>query len=725
MKPPLQRITGVVLLVVILMLAVAPMIHMVSAESPMARTDAGDMSGFERVAENDRLVLYLERGDSQLVIEDKRSGRRWYTNPLQEDEKARFSGDFKRHVDGPFLVRWVRAEALTTLVLASALWDGEAETQRTYEMIDDGFRGVYALTTLGISVTVEYRVRDDYLEVTIPEDGVQDTDENMLVSVELLPFLGTAPEDQEEGFLLMPDGSGALLEFGKTTTGVGRSLSKDVYGPHYYEFAKSASEPMTLPIIGISHGHDGFLAVATDGDGETKVNVYPPGSRGPRYSASLEAVYRTRTRLPKIRMKSIQIYQDWRLGGARAVRYYFVTGEDVSYVEMAQRYREHLLADTGPLRAAPPEPRLKLRLFCGVPKQYWFGDRLITTTTFEQAEVIIGELVERGITDIDLTLVGWNRWGYDGAAPKRLPIDRRLGGSKGLQALVTQAHQYGMRVFLDDDYLKAFSEHGGFSARRDSIRQPSGIPNHDPDTDMYLLSPIVALERYAQPDIADFENLGMDGLELRLVGDVLLSDANERYPLTRDKFADTYWQLADLVRDRLGYVAVQGGNGYVLGMADVVLDAPLESSRYNIATAEVPFWPLVAHGLVAYSGAPFNLSSKPAFDLLRQIEYGALPRFELTYDSPEDLERTAYNHLFTSEYVEWLDTVEAHYRIMQEMGAVVALQMTGHACVGENLYRTLYADGTSVFVNYGTAPQTYQGTTVDAQSYAIVKGDSR
>ena len=45
--------------------------------------------------------------------------------------------------------------------------------------------------------------------------------------------------------------------------------------------------------------------------------------------------------------------------------------------------------------------------------------------------------------------------------------------------------------------------------------------------------------------------------------------------------------------------------------------------------------------------------------------------------------------------------------------------MTGHRKLAENLYRTDYEGGWSVYVNYGSEPAQADGVTVPARGYSL------
>ena len=101
------------------------------------------------------------------------------------------------------------------------------------------------------------------------------------------------------------------------------------------------------------------------------------------------------------------------------VRYVFFKQDEATYVDLAQYYREYLLARNQlPERPADDEhipfyveligSIEKKKHFLGIP--YRASEPL---TTFEEAEIILSELQERGIQDIRLKLAGWFNGGMN------------------------------------------------------------------------------------------------------------------------------------------------------------------------------------------------------------------------------------------------------------------------------------------------------------------------
>ena len=71
------------------------------------------------------------------------------------------------------------------------------------------------------------------------------------------------------------------------------------------------------------------------------------------------------------------------------------------------------------------------------------------------------------------------------------------------------------------------------------------------------------------------------------------------------------------------------------------------------------------------------------------------------------VKNTSYSMFCSSSYGIWKD------RLVQSAA------MTGHRKLAENLYRTDYEGGWSVYVNYGSEPAQADGVTVPARGYSL------
>jgi hypothetical protein len=383
-------------------------------------------------------------------------------------------------------------------------------------------------------------------------------------------------------------------------------------------------------------------------------------------------------------------------------------------------------------RLTTPGAPLNIRLFMGVQRKALFLNEFIVMTTFDEARQMLQELLDAGVKDVAVTLVGWSKGGYNGDYPQRFPVAKELGGETGLRQLAEWARSKNISLYLEDDFLTAYRGNWGYIERIHVTRQLNRLPMiSEPFSATslfrkraFVLNPHWAYELYAKNDIPRTANLGVSGLELRWFGDVAFIDTNEFRSFTRQGYVDEYMeQIVKLAREKLGWVGVHGTNTYALGKVDKLVGVTNDSSRYAYADESVPFLQSLVHGLANYDTPVANLRSDGPVEYLRQWETGGTPTFEVTYRDSSELRRTAYNRLYSSRYSDWLGQIVNEYKVSAEqLGHVRTQFIVEHRALAPGVFRTAYEDGTAVYVNYGDQPYAEGQISVGPRGLAVQRG---
>lgn len=78
------------------------------------------------------------------------------------------------------------------------------------------------------TVGIEYTLTDDGLKVTLPANSIKEQGSFQIASIEILPYMTTAKRGNE-GYMVIPDGSGAVMNFDNDKLEYG-AYSKRVFG---------------------------------------------------------------------------------------------------------------------------------------------------------------------------------------------------------------------------------------------------------------------------------------------------------------------------------------------------------------------------------------------------------------------------------------------------------------------------------------------------------------
>ncbi|CAI6036488.1 hypothetical protein PAECIP112173_00840 [Paenibacillus sp. JJ-100] len=592
-----------------------------------------------------------------------------------------------------------------------------------------------------VVVPVHYRLNEGSLRVSIPENGIQYPDTMKIQSLSLLPFFGASgPKDQ--GYSLVPDGSGSLIYFNNQKTLVS-PYSTALYGSDHAVNQLSQiqkEQKARMPVFGMSYGNKGYLAIIDKGDAVASVEADISG-RLNQYNtvhasyalSSMEEVTLTNG----WRSSTVKRFQAQPFHNEMAVVYQFLGAEDASYSGMASVYRDYLIEQKKLTRLAEDtELPFYVELIGGIPKKKFFlgipYNAYEPLTTFEEAQEILKEMQSLGVKDIQLRYSGWFNGGIHHNLPKSIDVDKKLGGSKGLQGLQTYMKENGFGLYPDVSFLEAFPEAKGFKKSYAS-RQITGklaqqfpyrISTFTRDDEVppgYVLSPN-AVPGMVSGFLQDYKETGLTGVSLRDLGDQLNSDFNRANVINREEAKKVVVEQLEQVRSSNATLLVEGGNSYASPYARHIVDAPVSNSGFNITDEAVPFFQLVYHGYVQYTGQAWNMADDQDshVQMLRAMETGSAPYYTWFHADPSAIKLTSFDALYSADYRRWIqESAERYQELSNVLHDVQNQTIVKHEKLSKGVYQTTFEKGKTVIVNYNDEAVELNGTRVGAKSYWV------
>lgn len=705
---------------------------------PNAQVELSKVTALTEVLSNDKYTLFIDEKTGNVRLVSKKTGTEWLGAP---QTPSTMPPNNKKFIDSPLHLKYTQGSDITSTYSLK-----DTTTEMTYEVVNDQVVLSFNFGAEGITVQMIYSLSDRGLVVQIPFESITETGAARLTSLEPLPFMNGALET-DEGAMFLPDGSGALLNFRTNHETYLKGYSEYIYGNDQtfvshtndmldvsYRRSITPRESIALPVFGMYRNGVGTLAIVQDGMYEAKINGTPAGIRAiPMYRSSVEFMYRKNDIIFIGSSGQIPYFQGTMIAGNRKVEYVLLEKEKANYVGMAEAYRQYLIDEQGVTPVADQSPTLNLKLFGGILREEIIGDTFIKMTTFKQAEEIIASLQQAGISSIHATFDGWTKNGVYGAQPNH-KIAKQLGGKKGLTSLVKFAEASNVDLYLRANYVKPFEDTGKYSQSKDTVH---GMDREVLTTYAYwpsdrwsrgsvtfnLLKPKRALEKYVKDQVSDYVKYGVDGVQLQYMGQYIYSDEDKNSITDRSVTANAWIEALSLMREQVGATSVEYGNAYTFGVVDSIDNAPLYSSEFTYTDEAVPFYQLVVHGLIPYYAAPINLREDAVVEWLKSIEYGALPSAELTGEVSSKLHRTIATRLFSSYAQDWIPQIAEEYQELLPMyEAISGEQMINHEQLQQDVYRTTYANGTTVIVNYNRGDVQVDGVTVEGMNYTWIKG---
>lgn len=590
------------------------------------------------------------------------------------------------------------------------------------------------------NISVVYRLEGQDLLVSVPMNEIEYKEDYPLITVNVLPYFG-AGGTKENGYLLVPEGGGSIINFnnGKTAQ---NSYYSNLYG---WDMAQGRDyivheTRVYYGLFGISKGDSSMLCMLENGSSYAGISADISG-RNNSYNyvnASYTLLHREQCDVADKYNGEMFMYEQAIPDETLVQRYRFV--DSGSYVDMADTYHDYLeqrypdafvkKEDTDvPVAVEILGAVDKVEQICGIPVS-----KPLALTTYEEAENLITDLKESGIENLSVKLSGWSNGGMNQKILKNVKLIGRLGDKKDLKSLASYAAENQVDLYLDGVAAYEYDSNllNGFLVFRDAAtfankKKVKMLPfdsvyygERDQEDAYYLLKPEVALQNVENLSKA-VTNYGGAGVSLRDVGYELSADYNQKHLVTRETVKKEQEALLNEVKASGQKVMTNMGNDYTLGVTDFITNMDLNGSGYTILDATVPFYQIAIHGYVNYAGEPLNLTGDCEEELLKSAEYGAGLYFSLMDADATELQNTTYTQYFGANYESAKKELEEIYtRYQKELGGIFHQRIVNHEILDGGVTLTVYEDGTKVYVNYSYDNVTTDGTEIPARDYLVM-----
>ena len=602
-------------------------------------------------------------------------------------------------------------------------------------------------------INVSFTLDNGDLVVNLPAYKIEyDNSMYVLSRIHLLEFFG-AGRGENDGYMFVPDGSGALINFNNDSSKPVALTILPLYGDDVVFLNTSSRDNIRnaarFPVFGLRERDRAWFAIVEDGEAMADIVAQSSQFFSGYETVSLVLHYGREQLVTQaddvtgargsFRFMDRNFFQ-----GSWTIRYVFLTGDDADYNGMAAAYRNHLI-ERGiltPLENPNPAIYLDVLGLLQRPDTFWGipYSRRIQLTTFEQAGRILANLYQEGVGQAVLRYRGWFNGGLDHTVPNRLRIERALGGRRGLEALTQTAAHLGYSTFFEADFyfvrrLRLFSGYRRLSHSSQtidgfrSLGQPIEMISNAgiEEWNYYTISPNQHT-RFFTNFTRNIARKNINGLNVSIssAGTNLLADYHRRRPVNLQQSRNILVSNMARLTDRLGRIIVDGGNAYTLPFAAHIMNIPVACSSHVNTDITIPFMQLVLHGFVSYSGPAINMSFDPHLALLRNIEFGAAPSFVLAYGYIAELKGTPYSVFYSINYHAWRDIMlEMYHSFAQAYKGLANIPMERHDRLSEGVYMTSFANGARVLVNYnqGEAEVNVNGITltIASRSFEVVR----
>ena len=711
---------------------------------------------YTEVAANENLSLSADLMSGNFAIKNLKNGYVWYSIPNNTEFDGYSKGEIEHFSKSQLIVGYVNAEDEVDTSRVAYL-DSDALIETEVSTIDNGIRVMYTYevsfakeegeeeaaeeteseTTL-VKVPVEYYLEDDHFSARVDIKAAEYTDAVLITEYNVLPYFG-AGSWMDNGYLFVPDGSGALISFDGHQND-SYNYDELVYGDDLSVFSEEviglSTQSIRMPVFGIINGDDNALFGVVDEGASAASILASPANSGKGYSTASSKLNVKLVSTTTMFSKSSNLQSIFRLTDDSddlvnfKVDYYVLNGDNADYTGMANTYRDYLIENELLVKNEMSAPALNVDVYGAIDvKANILGftyRKLQSLTTYEQTIEMADALKKAGINNIALRYKGWAN---NGITNKTIANDvdliGLLGGKKGYKALTDYTDNNAIQIYNDVD-LTTYTEgktkfacKTAFSEVYYEYQYLRSVYAYDLNGfAKMLLNPQYLVEN-SNKYLKSFKKLGNKNLSISDLTDNVYSHLKRGELVYRTKYVTEAKKILETAKKGGLNLAGENSNDYAFKYLDKIYKAPIFSSGYNVLDSEIPFYEIVLHGYIPMTGEPMVQSTDSQVTFLKCVESGMELLWNGIHEQSEILSDSNYDELYGSTYSLWIDDAAKKYSQYQPLlEKIYDKQIVDHKEVKTNVTLTVYENGVKVYVNYTDSDVKVDGIKVPAKNFA-------
>ena len=687
--------------------------------------------------------LHWDAVNNRILLRDKATGEYHSVTPSERLEQRTDENGFpiNNHpkLETNIIIEYVDTENNYATKTASGYVRSLKTKDYSIEKTEDGkgFKLIYYFDNASISVPVVYTLLDDGIKMTIVPEEITETESNMLSKISLSPFFCSVPNIDEDAYLFYPSGSGAIINANNSGE-ISSYISTEVYGKdglerEYMLFNNNPVEYIRMPVFGAKNGDKGVVGIITEG-AECALLEGDIGNATIGYSG-LYATFKIRGTNVASKVTNGLQYSEQFAHTPMSVCYYPLSGDDASYVGMANRYRKFLQEERG---MTDREDKTSASVsfvggsmldtsFLGVPTTEVFA-----STTIKDTQNILTELDGNLEVPIVADLLGYGSSGIDVGKPAgNLEIAKNIGDKDDAKKLAAKCKELGIDLYYDYDLVHFNSDGLGLTitsggsakgpghiyTRKFSYRLGDGTEHLRP----YLVGR-AALAGLAGKAVENTKSMNIGGISFRKLTSIAYSDYSNNRSIAKANMGNDVSAILKNVNTSGLKVLANQANDYAAINSDAIIDVPISSSLLSIFDYDVPFYQIVMKGYVSMYGAAVNMTTNHDLTVLRCIESGSSLKYTLMNNYDNDL-LTSQTQIFNSllyedNKEEVVNTINANAAFYKE---IAEAHIVDHVLINKDVRKVVYDNGVVVYVNYGTEAYESEFGSVESCSYKYGK----
>ncbi len=678
--------------------------------------------------------LFVNLDSGRFYFKDT-AGEKWYSNPDMGDMDENASGVYRMELQSLMIIHYYDIEN-DQFKKANSEANSVRQSDAIIEKTKNGFKAVYSFEQLGFVIPVEITLSDKGIEAVVSCQDIKEekADKYMLFRISLLPYFGAGAPD-EQGYIMIADGSGALMNFnnGKYTK---LGYSSHIYGNDLskYVVAKGIDTySVTMPVFGIKKSKSAITAIVSEGAAQGTIWCYP--NKSITSYANVYTTFDLRADDTVVLnedtsgVKTASLYEMTEIGTEKiAVNYLSNSGKNADYNTMAETYKNYLIERDGLEITSQNMGDFSLDFYCAVRKKKSVLGFPVTVNTalskLSDIKDFATELYDDGIKGFSVTLRLWSKEQLSGKIDYSMKPVSVIGKKSEVQQLADLIAQNSGKTYLGTN-INNFRKSGkGYNKWFYSAKSLSNAPiycyefymsnfHKNKDLGRYaLLKPSVfnKMASYVNKKLSKYENVGisLEDISTKLYSDFSKKD---RYNLQETSAAVSASIENNLSADK----AFDFPADYVLKYTKLAQNVPSISSQANIFDKDIPFVQLVLSGAVTYTCEAINLAANEKQAVLEAVANGSALQFDLITEDEYSVVGTELSRLYKSNANLLYDDIKLYSNYFKELDAFIKEGYMVSYFEKGNVSKSYYSNGAIITVDRNL--QTVEAADVSGNTY--------
>ena len=338
----------------------------------------------------------------------------------------------------------------------------------------------------------------------------------------------------------------------------------------------------------------------------------------------------------------------------------------------------------------------------------------VRARNFEDGIKTLEKMKAMGMDDIAVCVTGWQAGGYDARCPTSFPVCEEAGGEAALKKLIKAGQDMGYIMDGHSNYTDAFTCSPEWSPDNIS-KSPDGkleLNGAWSGGRAYNLCLKNAQTKFINRDIPKIADLGFRGAHYIDVFTAVYPYrcCDPKHPGNRKQMGEIQDEIAQMCREKFGGFASECGFDHFIDKVDYInyVTAPMRSKYVyksrGMAMVDtfVPFWELVYHDIVLSNPDKITQEVLSQDNNLTLVEFGGRPIFYSVSDRNIEGIKKAYDQFMKLRHLQ-LEEMKSHKKI------------------SEGVFEIKYGNGDTIVVNRTDTPYAYDGETVEAKNFKLIK----